>query len=66
MLLVSTSYRLRATVELQETVYSVAVVFTITMEWHFPHMIMTMTCGVETVHSSGREDGGTTPACAHN
>ena len=39
MLLVSTSYRLRATTELPETVLAVA---TVLMEWHSPYMIMTM------------------------
>ena len=64
MLLVSTSYRLQATAELPETALSVA---TALMEWHSPHMTMTMTCGVVvTVHNSGREDGGTTPAWIHN
>ena len=64
MLLVSTSYRLQATVELQETAYSMAVEDGTSMEWHSPHMTVTMTCMVvDTVHKNGREDGGTTPAC---
>ena len=37
------------------------------MEWHYPHMTLTMTWLVMvTVHNAGREDGGTTPACIHN
>ena len=57
MLLVSTSYRLRATAVLPETVYSVAVEDTTPMEWHFPHMTETMTCGV-TVTAQAWEGGG--------
>ena len=67
MLLVSTSYRLQATAELPETVYCMAVKTSTSMEWHSPHMTIKMTFGVMvTVHNSGREDGGTTLACAHN
>ena len=63
-LLVSTSYRLRATAELPETVLSAA---TIAMEWHSPHMTVTLTCLVVTVHNTIREeDGGTMPALLHN
>ena len=58
MLLVSTGYRLRATAELPETVLSAA---TISIEWHSPHLTMTMICLVVTAHKAIRGDGGTTP-----
>ena len=41
MLLVSTGYRLQATVELPETVLAVASTL---MEWHSPHLTETMIC----------------------
>ena len=66
MLPVSTSYRLLATAELPETVYSMAVVQATSMAWHSPHMTETMTCGLVTVHKALREDGGSTAARIHN
>ena len=66
MLLVSTSYRLQATAELPETAYSGAMVQATSMEWHSPHLTMTMTVIVVTVQKTGREDGGIMPACIHN
>ena len=50
MLLVSTSYRLQATAELPETVLAVA---TALMEWHSPHMTMTMTCNCAQSYKGG-------------
>ena len=58
---ISASYRLRATAELPETVYSMAVENTTSMEWQSPHMIAAM-LQVVTVHEAIIADGGTTPA----
>ena len=56
------AYKL-ATAGLLETVLSAA---TISMKCHLPHLTMTMTCLVITVHNAIRGDGGTTPACLQN
>ena len=52
------AYKL-ATADLLETVLSSA---TISMKWHLPHLTMTLTCLVVTVHNAIRGDSGTTPA----
>ena len=63
MLLVSTSYRLQATAELPETV---SALVTALMEWHSPHMIMTMTCLVVRNCAATNKGGWWYNACMHS